>query len=301
MRRSHLSRCAPSAFTLIELLVVIAIIAVLTSILLAAVSKAKQASDSAVCRNNLRQQTIAFTVYSSDFGVYPSYCNGDFLQPHFWMESLSGYVGGQKWPALNFTIPPGSSHVTITARPKSVFTCPGYDRVSGLYLTGPRSDDDGNIHGFSGAYGYNGGVSGMYSSPYIDPKIVVLDGGLGGTNVNQSARENEIASPSRLIAVGDSQMWRAQIGTTGQGVNAPQMAAGFSSAPHFLMVESVVEHQLGIKGDVFANEKAMIARHGGKWHMGFCDGHVDPGKPLRFFNLHSDEVVRLWRRDNAIK
>jgi prepilin-type N-terminal cleavage/methylation domain-containing protein/prepilin-type processing-associated H-X9-DG protein len=74
----------PSAFTLIELLVVIAIIAILAAILLPVLQQAMRKARDATCLNNLKQLTLAESVYITDNG-------SSFPYGGIWPNTLSPY------------------------------------------------------------------------------------------------------------------------------------------------------------------------------------------------------------------
>jgi len=63
---SRIRQRARHGFTLIEILVVVAIIALLISILLPSLAKARDQSRRTVCLSNLHQQAVGFSAYSSD-------------------------------------------------------------------------------------------------------------------------------------------------------------------------------------------------------------------------------------------
>ncbi len=79
-----MERNKTGCFTLIELLVVIATIAVLASLLLPALQRAKEAGKSAICIANLRQLYLANMNYASDYN--------DYVAP--WNDYTAGWASG---------------------------------------------------------------------------------------------------------------------------------------------------------------------------------------------------------------
>jgi prepilin-type processing-associated H-X9-DG protein/prepilin-type N-terminal cleavage/methylation domain-containing protein len=87
------------AFTLVELLVVIGIIALLISILLPALNKARAAGNAIACASNLRQIGMSIHQYTRDNnGFFPSYDDGSAVSApaggslRFWFKKIDTYL-----------------------------------------------------------------------------------------------------------------------------------------------------------------------------------------------------------------
>ncbi|WP_432799640.1 prepilin-type N-terminal cleavage/methylation domain-containing protein [Poriferisphaera sp. WC338] len=126
-----------NAFTLIELLVVISIIALIISILLPALSAAREAGRGVSCLSNQKQIVMAMVVYSNENnGYFPPYLNS--AHP----------VGPQR--------PWGNTLLRLGFLPTDIFTCPTY-RVQDAYsledaVVEPATDQQSL---YWSHYGYN--------------------------------------------------------------------------------------------------------------------------------------------------
>lgn len=155
-------------FTLIELLIVIAIIAILASMLLPALRKAREKAHEISCVSNLKNLNLGANCYLNDNnGVYPLPCDDGWAHP-YWTERLSEY--------LNYE----SDHNGI--------------RVPVLQCPADRSEKD---FGWICSYTLNGG--GQISSEGIS-----WASGAASLGVNLgSARFNEVVVSSETVLIYD--------------------------------------------------------------------------------------------------
>lgn len=171
--------------------------------------------------------------------------------------------------------------------------CPGYARLPHPFY-GLFEEDF-----VAGSYGYNGDETGLVRGPGVG--LLHME---RCVSPDPRVKESDVVSPSGMIAIGDallsvnaasqiptpsSQRW-----TTGNyelnpdianGVGGVQLMLGLVSGPYL--------------NSTLVNDLPLIKRrHGGRFNVLFCDGHVEGLAVGRLFDYRQPQVRRLWYCDN---
>jgi prepilin-type processing-associated H-X9-DG protein len=177
------------AFTLVEILVVIGIIAILISILLPALSGARQSANTSTCANNLRRLQIASMTYATD--------NENFFPPaHFFLFTRNRHRWHGTRTSTNVNTPQGrfdfaGSPLKYYLDVDRIKLCPNFDP--------PKNGFEQS----AGGYGYN--------AQYVGSSLAMATGTMPPAMLeslfgNRPARVSQVKRPAETILFADVAM-----------------------------------------------------------------------------------------------
>jgi prepilin-type N-terminal cleavage/methylation domain-containing protein/prepilin-type processing-associated H-X9-DG protein len=267
----------PAGFTLVELLVVIGIIAVLVSLLLPALGKARRSANTLKCMSNLRQFGQAHLMYSNDNKgviVLPVITDTNFSPTSvFWFQRLSTYINRNE--SRGSTVAAGKLNAVVRG-------CPDWE--------GLDNDNNGTIDTDKVGYGMSRrllspGSRTRYHAPYNPALPAGTGNGAEGTDAASSTyrapywKLSMIKKPATRILFGDSRQSyldpSATNGTNGgwAGLNAPLVASSGDVGRH----SAIKRLRSATSDEALTAERTDLKRM--RANYTFVDGHVETLSP----------------------
>jgi len=273
--RQYLPASRSSGFTLIELLVVIAIIAVLASLLLPSLSRAKFQARNTLCKNHLRQMGLGLQMYANTYDAFPPsfiLVDGINYLTLEWDQLLAPFVSEK------YKTPPNNINHGHDRRVSSFFLCPLFSpKIKNM----PYENSPWKVP----LYGYN--TFGVGSGPGSPVEFSL---GLSGSfpfNLSETPvmREAAVLAPSEMHAFGDP--FNRSQSKENDGVFQfpdqwrPRPRAGFGTESPSMLAKS----------------SAALKIHRSLFNRIFVDGHVETENFAKPFSA-TDAYLRRWNNDN---
>jgi prepilin-type processing-associated H-X9-DG protein/prepilin-type N-terminal cleavage/methylation domain-containing protein len=171
------------AFTLVELLVVIGVVALLISILLPVLGKARESARTVKCQSNLRQLGIATQMYVGAYKGYLPYPTTTFGESALWFNALDPFLAAKQGR-------PGATGVAAGRAYKTYKQCVVWETFEGERDSGAQSD----TKEFARTYKMN---------THLRWNNITRLPPTSSTFVVAPARFTDIREPARFVYLGD--------------------------------------------------------------------------------------------------
>jgi len=240
-------------FTLVELLIVIAIIALLVSILLPSLSKARQLARKAVCSTNLRGLAVANSIYAEENDSHYVLAAKDM-----WGDNLKRWHGERD--EINEVFDPQEGPMRPQLGSNGIKQCPSF--TDALETAGQSAAFEAGC----GGYGYNASYVGARTDRY----------GAAAEAFLHSAAASDVRVPAETIMFTDT-AYAEEVGDSRR-----KIAYSFCEPPFWQL-------QAGGPPSNSRPNPTVHFRHLGKANVAWMDGHVS-SRQLQFsfsYSTHS--------------